>query len=497
MRRVYLGIDQGTTGVTALALGCGDFRLLGRGYCRIRSIFPHPGWVEHDPEEIWQAVLKAVGEALRQADAEPAQVACIGLDHEGETCLFYDRRTARPLTPAVVWQDRRTEAALRSLAQEDARTIRRVTGLLPDAYFSAPKLRWLLDHTEGLSDRAARGEAAAGNLDSWLLCRMTAGRACATDVSTASRTLLMDLERGAWDAQMAARFGVPTALLPEIRDSACRFGVTDAASFLGIEAPVTAMMTDQQAALFGEGCFSPGDTKVTLGTGGFVYRNIGTCRPADDGQVLATAAWRLNGIMTYALSGDIYIAGAAVNWLRSLGLVDDPAQTEAMARSAEDSGLMLVPAFSGLAAPYWDSTAGGLLIGLHGGTTKEQIVRAALESTAFQVADVLGEMDRVTGVRTVRLKADGGMTGNAFLMQTLADLTGCEIAAAGMADATAEGAARAAALGNGDFASVRELPPPALAARSFLPAQDAQTRAARLELWRRAVARSLHWQAHT
>ena len=498
MQSVYLGIDQGTTGVTALALERGTFRLLGRGYRRISCSYPQPGWAEHEPEEIWQAVLQAAQAALSQAEAAPAQVACVGLDHEGETCLFFDRQSSRPLTRAVIWQDRRTEAEMLGLSREEAKEIRAITGLVPDAYFSASKLRWLLEHTPGLKDQVRAGAAVAGNLDSWLLCRMTVERAFFTDVSTASRTMLMNLSTGRWEEALLSRYGLKKACLPEIRDSACRFGTTDPSAFLGIRAPVMALLTDQQAALFGQGCFSHSDTKVTLGTGGFIYRNEGSLRPPDTGNVLATAAWRLNGQMTWALSGDIYAAGAAVNWLCGIGLAESPAQTEADAFAARDSGgLFFVPAFSGLASPYWDSTAGGLMIGLHGGTTRQQIVRAALESVGYQVAEVLSEMDRVSQSRTSTLKADGGMTKNRFLMQFMADITGCSIIAAGMEDATAEGAARAAALALGDFRAPRELPSPAKQGQTFFPKMRNEEREQRLALWRRAVERSLHWRQHS
>jgi glycerol kinase len=396
-----------------------------------------------------------------------------------------------------VWQDRRTEADLRDLPEKDARMIRGITGLMPDAYFSASKLHWQLENIPGLRDRAWSGAAVAGNLDSWLLCRMTAGRETGTDVSTASRTMLMDLSSGAWHPALLEHFGLTRAMLPEILDSARLFGMTDKSAFLGIEAPVTALLIDQQAALFGEGCYAPGDTKVTLGTGGFVYRNAGGVRPPDAGNVLATAAWRLDGKITYALAGDIYTTGAAVNWLRDIGFIDSPAQTEDMARSAGDSGgLTFVPAFSGLASPHWDSTAGGLLIGLFGGTTKQQIVRAVLESTAFQVADVIVEMESVAGPMSGILKADGGMTKNGFLMQFMADITGCAIAAAGMEDATAEGSARAAAIGLGDYQTPAELPGPAVPPRIFEPRMEHAEREQRLETWHRAVRRSLRWREH-
>ena len=498
MRNVYLGIDQGTTGITVLALERRSFRLLGRGYRHIGCTYPHPGWVEHDPEEIWQALLGAVREALERAGAGADQVACIGLDHEGETCLFFDRLTGEALTPAVVWQDRRAERMLSALTPEEVSKIRAVTGLVPDAYFSAPKLCWLLQNSEPLRRRAQTESVMAGNLDSYLLCRMTGNRHAATDVSTASRTMMMDLSAGTWDPGLAARFGLETRQLPVIRDSSCLFGTTDRKAFLGIEAPVMALMTDQQAALFGENCFRPSDTKVTLGTGGFIYRNIGGKRPSETGNVLPTAAWRIKNEMTYALSGDIYIAGAAVSWLRSIGLVDSPAQTEEMARAAgSESQLVFVPAFSGLASPYWDSAAGGLIIGLHGGTTRQDIVRAVLESTAYQVADVLDEMDRVTGVRTEALKADGGMVRNGFLMQFMADITNRRITAAEMEDATAEGVAKAAALCLGDFSRPEDLPDHSAQSRTYVPGMAAAERGSRLERWHRAVERSLGWQQHS
>lgn len=496
-KRYYLGIDQGTTGTTVLLLD-EQFHLKGRGYREHRQYYPKPGWVEHDPLEIWQSLLSAVRQALDAAGARPEEIRCIGLDNQGETCLIWDRTTGEPVAPAIVWQDRRTAQDADQLAHSSGEWIRVRTGLVVDAYFSATKLRWLLENIPGLRERARRGEVLAGTLDSWLLWKLTGGAVHATDPSTASRTMLFRLKTGTWDPELLEMLAIPRNILPEIRDSAGPFGVTDPGAFFGVSVPITAALTDQQAALFGQGCFSPGDVKATYGTGCFMLMNTGNKAVYSESGLLTTVAWGIGKELTFALDGGIYIAGAAVQWLRDgLKLISSSKETTALALSAPDNGGMyFVPAFAGLAAPHWDQYARGTIVGLTAAVTREQFVRATLESVAYQVCDNLEVMQLVSGIHIPAIRADGGMVENQFLMQFQADILGIPVEVPEIADTTALGVARCAALGLGDFSSLDELTGQSLQKKCYIPNMTSDQRQHLMHQWHRAVKRSLAWEEH-
>lgn len=494
-KRYYLGIDQGTTGTTVLLLD-EYFCLKGRGYREHRQYYPKPGRVEHNPTEIWQALLFAVRQALDSAGARPEEICCIGLDNQGETCLIWDRATGEPVAPAIVWQDRRTAQDADRLSCAFGELIRARTGLVVDAYFSATKLRWLLDNIPGLQQRAQRGEVLGGTLDSWLLWKLTGRAVHATDPSTASRTMLYSLETGDWDSEILEMMGIPRKLLPEIRDSAGFFGITCPEEFFGVSIPITAALTDQQAALFGQDCFSPGDIKTTYGTGCFMLMNTGSRAVRSESGLLTTVAWKIGKELTYALDGGIYIAGAAVQWLRDgLKLIESAGETTTLALNAPDNGGMyFVPAFAGLAAPHWDQYARGTIVGLTAGVTREQFVRATLESVAYQVSDILEVMQKDAGRKISAIRADGGMVGNQFLMQFQADILGIPVEVSEIADITAFGVARCAALGLGSFSTPDELLGQSLPKKHYIPNMTSDQRQYLMHQWHRAVERSLAWE---
>ena len=447
-----LAIDQGTTGTTALLLD-GRARVVARGYAELPQHFPKPGWVEHDGEEIWAVTLRAVAEALRRGGlARGRGIDAIGITNQRETTLLWDRKSGRPVARGIVWQDRRTSercAALRRAGAEPS--IARATGLRLDPYFSATKLEWLLGRVPRARPRARRGALAFGTVDSWLLWNLTGGKTHATDPTNASRTLLYHLRRLEWDAALLDRFGVPPALLPEVRPSAGDFGVTRGVPGLPDGVPIRGIAGDQQAALFGQGCVLAGGIKNTYGTGCFLMLHTGARPVRSRAGLLSTVACGPWGEPAYALEGSVFVAGAAVQWLRDgLGVIASAAESEAMARSVPDTvGSFLVPAFTGLGAPYWRPDARGIWCGLTRGTTRAHLVRAALESIAHQSSDVVEAMRRESGAAIRSLRVDGGATRNDFLMQLQADLLGVTVERPAMVESTALGAAYLAGIGAG------------------------------------------------
>jgi len=485
-----LAIDQGTTGTTALLLD-ERARVAGRGYAELPQHFPRPGWVEHRGEEIWATSLRAIHAAFRHAGTRPAALAAIGITNQRETTLLWDRATSRPVAPAIVWQDRRTSercAALRRAGIEAA--VSRRTGLRLDPYFSATKLEWILRHDRSLPARARRGALAFGTVDSWLLWNLTGGRAHATDPTNASRTLLFDLRRLRWDVGLARRFGAPAAILPEVRSSAGDFGVTRGVPGIPDGIPIRGVAGDQQAALFGQGCVAAGGIKNTYGTGCFLMLHTGETARASRSGLLTTVACGPRGEPAYALEGSVFVAGAAIQWLRDgLGVLADAAESEAIARSVPDTGgTVLVPAFAGLGAPHWRPEARGLWTGITRGTTRAHLVRAALESIAFQTRDLVRAMERDAGARIRLLRVDGGAASNDFLMQFQADILGAAISRPRMLESTALGAAFLAGIGSGIWKRREDVPLAEGGARLFRPRLTRAARADRVRAWESAVA---------
>jgi len=485
-----LAIDQGTTGSTALVVAQ-DGRVLGRGYRELTQHFPHPGEVEHDAEDILRITLEAAREARQQANVVPA---ALGITNQRETVCVWERGTGRPLYRAIVWQDRRTATRCRQLAkQRKGALIRARTGLVLDPYFSATKMEWLLEHVPGLERRVRSGEAVFGTVDTWLLFRLTNGKTFATDHTNASRTMLYDIGARAWDERLLRLFGVPREALGEPRSSSGMFGVCEA-EHLGVEIPVAGMAGDQQAALFGQGCVAPGQAKNTYGTGAFLLLNTGKRRAAAARGLITTLACGPRGEPVYALEGSVFIAGAAIQWLRDgLGLIERAADTERLARDVPDTGgVYFVPAFVGLGAPHWEPNARGTIVGITRGTGRAHLARAALEAMAFSTKEVLAAMTANAKLRLHALQVDGGVAANDWLMQFQADLLGVPVARPDVVETTALGAAALAGLAVGVWNAPQEF----LAARRFtrfLPGPNARAVRAREAEWRRAVETALHW----
>ena len=441
---MILAIDQGTTGTTCLVVD-GELRILGRGYRELGQHFPRPGWVEHDPEEIWACVEPAAADALAAAGANARDLDAIGITNQRETTVVWERRTGRPVHRAIVWQDRRTSDRC---AELPAGLIRERTGLVPDPYFSATKLEWILRHTE----RPQR-QLAFGTIDSWLVWQLSGGAAHVTDLTNASRTMLLDLDSGSWDDELLTLFGVERAVLPEVVPSS---GIAGEASLLGATVPISGIAGDQQAALFGQGCFAPGEAKATYGTGTFVLVNLGERRgEAAEGLLTTAAAVEPGAGRRFAAEGSVLVGGASLQWLRDgLGVIDTADESERLAESVESTdGVHFVPALTGLGSPQWRPDARGLICGLTRGTNRAHLVRAALEAVAHQVADVLDALPLEVDV----LRADGGAAANRFLMQFQADLIGSPVEVAADADATAMGAALLAGLAVGTWSGTGEL----------------------------------------
>ncbi len=499
--RAVLALDQGTTGSTALVVG-EDGAVLGRGYRELPQYYPQPGWVEHEPAEIWATQLDAARAALAAARVAPRDVAAIGIANQRETTILWDRRTGAPVHRAIVWQCRRSAPICERVRATGAEPLfRERTGLVLDAYFSGTKITWLLEAHPELRARAARGELAFGTVDSWLLWQLTGGRVHATDASNASRTLCYDIRRLDWDRDLAGHLGVPLSVFPAVRPSAGVFGETVALDGLPAGIPIAGIAGDQQAALFGQGAVSPGGVKNTYGTGCFLLFNTGATPIASAAGLLTTVAWTLSPpgggtpSATYALEGAVFVAGAAVQWLRDgLGLIGQAAETEPLARSVPDTGgVYLVPAFVGLGAPYWDMYARGALVGLTRGTTRAHVARATLEAIAYQTRDVLDAMVADSGRRPAELRVDGGATENDFLCQFQADILGVPILRPRVRETTGLGAAYLAGLGVGlwrDPATLRDL---WRLDRAFEPTMPADRREALYAGWRRAVDRARGW----
>lgn len=493
MRHV-LAIDQGTTGTTCLVIDERG-RIVGRAYSEFTQHFPRAGWVEHDAEEIWTVTLRVAREAVAASGASPD---AIGITNQRETVVVWDRETGEPVHRAIVWQDRRTTERCRELKEQGLEAwVRSKTGLVLDPYFSGTKLEWLLREVPGLRERAEAGELAAGTIDSWLVWKFTGGRVHATDPTNASRTLLYNIDDLDWDDELLALFGVPRGLLPEVRPSSGDFGETDASIF-GRPVPLLGIAGDQQAALFGQGCWEAGRAKNTYGTGAFLLLHTGDRRIESSRGLLTTVACDARGGAAYALEGSIFVAGAAIQWLRDgLGIIVQAPESEELARSLESNdGVYFVPAFVGLGAPHWDPDARGTIVGLTRGTGRAHLARAALEAMAYSTRDVLEAMEADSGVEAVELAVDGGAALNDWLMQFQADVIGRPVRRPEMVETTALGAAGLAGLAAGIWPDAEAFRAAFPAPTLFRPAMDGAAREALLLGWRRAIAACRAWSTH-
>lgn len=494
MNQFILAIDQGTTSSRAILFDqAGGIAAVAQR--EFTQYFPQPGWVEHDANEIWSTQAGVVTECVARAGVDTKQIAALGITNQRETVVVWDRATGEPVYRAIVWQDRRTAGVCDDLKKDGLEPmIRQKTGLVLDAYFSGTKLKWILDHVAGTRQRAESGQLVFGTVDTWLAWKLTGGTVHITDASNASRTLLYNIHTNQWDDDLLKLFNIPRAILPEVRASSERYGDT-AASLFGARVPVAGMAGDQQAALFGQMCLEPGMLKNTYGTGAFLVLNTGNQPVTSNNNLLTTIAWKIGDRTTYALEGSIFIAGAVVQWLRDgLGLIRASAAIEQLAMTVKDNGgVYLVPAFAGLGAPHWDASARGTITGLTRGTTAGHLARAALESVAFQTADVLQAMQADSGIPVKELRVDGGMTGNDLLLQFQADMLGIPLVRPRIRETTAVGAAYLAGLAVGFWKDMAEVQRQWQQDRKFLPAMDAVKVADLKDHWNKAVKRAKGW----
>ncbi len=492
--KYLLAIDQGTTSSRAILFDH-QGRAVTIAQRAFQQHFPQPGWVEHDPNEIWYSQSIVVREAMEKADVTERHVACLGLANQRETTIVWDRETGFPIYNAIVWQDRRTAYFCERLkADGHADLIRRKTGLIPDAYFSATKIRWILDHVKGARQRAERGELCFGTVDTWLIWKLTRGERFLTDVTNASRTLLYNIHTGQWDDELLDLFGVPRSMMPEVRGCSEVYGETSSPA-LGRGIPIAGMAGDQQAALFGQLCVECGMLKTTYGTGCFMILNTGETPITSANNLLTTIAWKLGDRVTYALEGSVFVGGAAIQWLRDgLGLIPNAPASERLALSVDDNGgVYFVPALTGLGAPHWDQYARGTIVGLTRGTTAAHLARAALEGIAYQVRDVLAAMENDLNVRPRELRADGGAVANNFLMQFQADICRLPVVRPRVLETTALGAAYLAGLAVGYWKDLDDLREQWQVDQVFKPKMNDAEAARLLAGWEKAVSRALDW----
>ena len=491
-----LAIDQGTTGTKVLLLDH-EANIRGRAYSEFPQYYPQPGWVEHDAEEIWLVSIGLVSAALTDAAIAAAEIKAIGITNQRETVVLWDRRTGEPVCNAIVWQDRRTATICDQLKADGLEdTFRARTGLVIDPYFSGTKIKWLLDQDADLRRRAEYGEIAFGTIDSWLLWKLTGGRAHVTDYSNASRTLLFNIQDLCWDEELLRILQVPQAMLPSVKPSSIAYAETDPSVFFGQSLPVAGIAGDQQAALFGQACFSEGLAKNTYGTGSFVLMNTGNRPVRSNAGLLTTIAWGLaNEPVVYALEGAVFITGAAVQWLRDgLGIIESAAETEALARSLESNdGVYFVPALTGLGAPHWDAYARGAIMGITRGTSRAHLARAALESMCYQTRDVVAAMEQDAGTRLRTLRVDGGAVGNRFLMQFQSDILGVPIEVPLITETTSCGAAYLAGLAVGFWKNKEEIAATLKIAQRYEPRMSETERSRLHAQWIKAVERAQGW----
>jgi len=497
MKSVVMALDSGTTSIRAILFDH-DGEVVAAASQEFPQIYPQPGWVEHNPLDIWNTQVTVAKQALSQAGRTAADVAAVGVTNQRETTVVWDRATGEPVMNAIVWQDRRTAALCDQLKSEGlTEHVRATTGLVVDAYFSGTKLAWILDNVPGARERAERGELAFGTVDSWLIWNLTGGRAHVTDYTNASRTLLFDIQKLDWDPQMLERLDIPTAVLPEVRQSSEVYGHTRADLF-GAEIPIAAAAGDQHAALFGQACFTPGSVKTTYGTGASLVMHTGDTPVRSESGLLTIPAWGVDGKVEYALEGLIFVSAAIVQWLRDeLQVIYDAADTEYAAQRVPDTnGVYFVPAFVGLAAPHWDPYARGTIIGLTLGANRNHVIRAALEAICYQIADVISLMEADAGIPAREIRADGGASCNNFLMQLQADLLDVTVLRPTVVETTARGAAYLAGLATGFWTDRAELAARYRVERTFVPDMPYERRQAMHAGWRKAVSRALDWADH-
>ncbi len=489
-----LALDQGTTSSRAIIFDQKG-QIVSVAQKEFKQHFPKQGWVEHDPDEIWSSQSAVMIESLLQKDIKPDQIAAIGITNQRETTIVWDRKTGKPLYNAIVWQDRRTASYCNELKEKGhAEQIAAKTGLIIDAYFSATKIRWILENVEGARQKAEAGELAFGTVDSWLIWKLTAGKSHLTDITNASRTMIFNIHTQEWDKELLELLGIPASMLPEVKSCSEVFTET-AGDVLNTKIPIAGVAGDQQAALFGQLCIQPGMAKTTYGTGCFLVMNSGKEAVRSQNQLLTTVAWKIGNEINYALEGSVFIGGAAIQWLRDgIELFSHTKETEKLATSLDDNdGVYFVPALAGLGAPHWDQNARGAFFGITRGTTIAHMTRSALEAIAYQVFDVLKAMEKDSGKPTQELRVDGGATANNFLMQFQSDLLDCEIKRPKIIETTAIGAAFLAGLAVGFWKNQEELQELWEADQSFEPNMEAEKRDQLIHFWHKAVERSKNW----
>lgn len=495
MKHYMMALDQGTTSSRCILFDRSG-KICSLAQREFRQIFPQPGWVEHDPMDIWSTQIGVAAEAMGRIGAKAENIAAIGITNQRETVIVWEKETGRPVCNAIVWQCRRTAPMIDSLKNEGFdRVLLEKTGLIPDAYFSATKLKWILDHVDGSRERARRGELLFGTVDTWLIWNLTGGQAHVTDYTNASRTMLFDIHKLQWDREILERFDIPEEMLPAVRPSSFIYGRTQGC-IIGDGIPIAGAAGDQQTALFGQCCFEPGDAKNTYGTGCFLLMNTGKEAVASANGLLTTlTAGTQEGQAEYALEGSVFVAGAAIQWLRDeLRILENAAQSEACCRAVEDTGgVYVVPAFTGLGAPYWDPYARGIIVGLTRGVGRDHLIRATVESLAYQTADVIAAMEADSGIALKELKVDGGASANDFLMQFQADILGSGVRRPGCIETTAMGAAYLAGLAVGYWNDREEIRKIWSLESSFEPSMEKEKRERLLKGWKRAVTCSFGW----
>lgn len=494
MRKYVMALDSGTTSNRCILFN-EKGEICSVAQKEFTQYFPKPGWVEHDPEEIWSTQLEVAMTAMANIHATAADIAAIGITNQRETTIVWDKTSGKPIGNAIVWQCRRTSAYCDSLkAKGLTEKFRKKTGLVLDAYFSGTKIKWILDHTEGARERAERGELLFGTVETWLIWKLTKGAVHVTDYSNASRTMLFNIHSLTWDAEILKELNIPVCMLPEVKPSSCIYGEADA-SFFGAPIPIAGAAGDQQAALFGQTCFEKGEAKNTYGTGCFLLMNTGEKPVFSEKGLVTTIAWGLEGKVNYALEGSIFVAGAAIQWLRDeMRLLDSSQDSEYMAQKVKDTnGCYVVPAFTGLGAPYWDQYARGTIVGITRGVNKYHIIRATLESLAYQVNDVLEVMEEESGIRLAALKVDGGASANNFLMQTQANLSYAPVKRPQCVETTAMGAAYLAGIAVGYWKDKEEVKANWAVDRTFEPEIEAKRRKSMLAGWKKAVKYAYGW----